>query len=628
MKKTLLALSLCLCILLNGCWMPTLYNRIEEMEDYLDAYGQPSPTEPTTEAPRPELPTTQGSTEVPETEPEETENGEESPVSLHDYVPYEDFEREYEPFLDQLSFSEIQYSRPDAQALCKAYEAVQAMVEAEEDVDAIVEAYKQVFEDHTYFSTMHSYAYIRYSLDLSDSYYDEEYNWCEEQSPLLSQAEEKCFVAMAESPLRDALEEAYFEEGFFEFYDENRIYSKDEVVALMQKEADLEAQYMDLQNDMTITWQGREQSVDELLDDPDLSYNELVAVYRAYYNKYSPLCADLFAKLIRVRKEIAKEVGMESYADFAYTYTYERDYTPQEVDAYCDSIAKEFPALLYSAVMAQAGIPSADLKETIYLFAQTVESLGGVLKTAYEFMLDFELWDCSSSTSKLPGSYVTYLHSYEMPFLYMSPADSLSDYLTLIHEFGHFTDSYVNCGGSNMVDVAEIFSQGLEYIALCNGDLDPADRSALTRGKASDSTLVFLGQACYAEFEARAYELPEDKLNPQGLNDLFMEVNEKYGMDLLYTGIEELLAPGWIDVQHFFIAPYYVISYVVSNDVALQIYQQELLDGTGLDLYYELMLNSPDKSLEELVQESNMTSPFDQGRVAELARFLKSQFKN
>ena len=37
----------------------------------------------------------------------------------------------------------------------------------------------------------------------------------------------------------------------------------------------------------------------------------------------------------------------------------------------------------------------------------------------------------------------------------------------------------------------------------------------------------------------------------------------------------EQAARSWIDVQHFFSAPYYVISYCVSNDAALQIYQLE-----------------------------------------------------
>ena len=623
MKKTILALTLCMCLLLSSCWMPTLYDRIEEMEQLLESYEQS--TQATEEQPSYYQPNDPQDTEPTEREPEESKPH--SDNVLHEYVPYEEYERLYEPFEEEVPFSQIQYTRPDVKALTKAYADIQAMVEAEEDVDKIVEAYEAVFEDQTYFETMHAYAYVRYSLDLNDTYYDTEYNWCEEQAPILSQAEEKCFVAMAESPLREDLEEAYFEEGFFEFYDENRIYSKDEVVALMQKESDIQSQYMELQNDMTITWKGREESVDELLADESLSYTEYLQVYQAYYDKYNPLCADLFAQLIRVRKEIAKEVGVDSYADFAYLYSYERDYSPEQVEDYCDHIATEFKGLLYNAIMAQANIPSKDLEESLDLFTRTVEDMGGVLKTAYEYMRDYELWDTRSSASKLPGSYVTYLTSYEMPFLYVSPTDTLSDFLTLIHEFGHFTDNYVNCGESTAIDVAEIFSQGLEFIALGKADLDPVERNTLRKSKASDSVLVFLGQASYAEFEHLAYSLPEDKLNAEGLNELFLQVNSKYGVDLLYSGMEQLLAPGWIDVQHFFIAPYYVISYVVSNDVALQIYQQELLESNGLDLYYDLMLQAADYTLLDLLEEANMVSPFEEGRVADLARFLNAQFK-
>ncbi len=277
MKKTILALTLCMCLLLSSCWMPTLYDRIEEMEQLLEEYEQSA--RPTEEQPSTYQPNDSQDTEQGEKEPEETKPH--SDNVLHEYIPYEDYERLYEPFEEEVPFSRIRYTRPDVKALTQAYADIQAMVEAEEDVDKIVEAYEAVFEAQTYFETMHTYAYIRYSLDLNDTYYDTEYNWCEEQSPIISQAEEKCFVAMAESPLREDLEEAYFEEGFFEFYDENRIYSKDEVVALMQKESDLQSQYMELQSDMTVTWKGREESVDELLEDESLSYTEYLQVYQA-----------------------------------------------------------------------------------------------------------------------------------------------------------------------------------------------------------------------------------------------------------------------------------------------------------------------------------------------------------
>lgn len=626
MKKTLLCLCLCACLLLSSCWMPSLYERIDELESLLEA-TQTQPTDPAestephspTESERPTLPTTE--------EAEGGEEGTEEELDLRKYVPYEDFPRLYEPFLEERSFSEIQYERPDVEALVKAYGDVQTMVEEEKDVEDIVSAYEAVFEEHTYFDTMNSLAYIRYSLDLSDSYYDEEYNWCEEQSPLLNQAQEKCFVAMSESPLRSALEEAYFEEGFFEFYDENRIYSKDEVVALMQQEADIQAQYMALQDRMTVFWKGEERSVDELLEDPKLPYEDYLNVYRAYYNKYNPLCADLFVKLIKVRKEIAKELELDSYADYAYTYTYARDYTPQQVQEYCDSIADEMVSLLFPAVMVQGSLPSKDLEAAVGLFTQTMKELGGVFHTAYDYMEAYDLWDTTASASKLPGSYVTYLTSYEMPFLYVTPTGTLSDFLTVCHEFGHFVDGYVNNGGFDGVDCAEVFSQGLEFIALDKADLNSWEKNTLKRSKAADSVMVFLSQACYAEFEHLAYSLPENKLNAQGLNELYQQCNEKYGMSSLYMGMEDLLTPGWIDVQHFFIAPYYVISYCVSNDAALQLYQQELSHGNALDSYFDLLLQPTDSTLLELLEGAEMESPFAEKRMKTLADFLEDQLQ-
>lgn len=620
-KQILLSALLILALLLSSCGVSTFSEQKESLVAELSSTST-TPTELSSQPTETREPTSTDPTQSTE----EGTDTEEASHELNTYVPYSEFEREYEPYLEQVSFSEIEYVSPDSEPIIKGYEDLKAMVEeGSASAKEIVAAYEEVFEDHLFFDTMNSLAYIRYSLDLNNTYYDEEYNRCEELSPLINQAQEKCYVAMSESPLRSELEEEYFGEGFFLFYDENRIYSKDSVVALMQEASAVESQYMALQNDTTIMWNGVETSLDSLLEDPNLSYKEYLAVYQGYYDKYNPLAADLYVQLIRIRKEIAKELGYDSYADFAYHYLYERDYTPQQVATYCDDIADELPSLLITAYMAQMDMPSANMNECLSLFKNVVDEFGGVIKMSYEFMEDYELWDTTSSPSKLPGSYMTYLNSYEMPFMYVSPANDLGDLMTLCHEFGHFVDGYVNCGGFSTVDCCEIFSQGLEFLALNRADLDPGDRAALASSKAADSVLVFLTQACYAEFEALAYELPDDKLNAEGLNELYAQCNEKYGISLLYMGMEDLLAPGWIDVQHFFIAPFYVISYCVSNDVALQIYQQELADQTGLELYYSLMSMDRESSILELAEGTDLVSPFDPGRIKDLADFLDDQ---
>lgn len=593
----LIALVLLLAVLLQGCLMEGIYRFEAEM---------PPETSEKTEKP------TEESIEEPTEEPTEPPT----------YTPYEAYERPIDAPLDPVSFKEIAYERPNAEALREHFGELQALVENGADCGEILDAYYPIEEEYTYFGTMGQYAYIRYTLNLNDTYYDEEYNWCEEQSPLVEQAAEKCYIAMGASDQRDRLEQEYFGEGFFSYYDENQVYSNDRVVELMQRESELQSEYMAMQSDMTVAWQGEECLVEELLSDPSLDYEDMLAIYELYYAKYGPRAAELYADLILVRREMAQELGYETYADFAYEYYYERDYTPAQVERYTADIAGEMAPLFYPAAASSYG-EEMDMQAVSELLRGTAYAIGGEIATAYDFMMAYDLYDFSESTSKMPGSYMTYLPSYGMPFLYVSPTGEIGDFLTATHEFGHFVDGYVNCNATSSIDCAEIFSQGLEFLALNRAELTERERSGLTESKVADSVLTFLSQACYAEFERRAYELPEKELTEKRLNALFLECMEEFGMGMY--GMEDLLAPGWIDIQHFFIAPYYVISYCVSNDAALQIYQTELEKGDGMETYSDLMHNAAENSILALLDSAGMESPFAKGRVAELANFLEEQ---
>ena len=91
MKKRLvllLSLLLALSVLLQGCLMPFPSDRF----DYL--------TEETTEPTKP------------------TDRGE--PAEADSYLPYDEFPRPEEAELEPVAFEDMEYTRPDAAALCKA----------------------------------------------------------------------------------------------------------------------------------------------------------------------------------------------------------------------------------------------------------------------------------------------------------------------------------------------------------------------------------------------------------------------------------------------------------------------------------------------------------------------------
>ena len=592
MKKRLvllLSLLLALSVLLQGCLMPFPSDRF----DYL--------TEETTEPTKP------------------TDRGE--PAEADSYLPYDEFPRPEEAELEPVAFEDMEYTRPDAAALCKALGELEKLVKNGGSFDEVGAAFEAAYSDYSLFNTMDSLSYIRHTIDLNDEYYETENNWCEEQSPLIEQALEKCYIAMGQSDLRDRLEEEYFTEDFFDFYDENQIYSNDRVVKLMQKDNDLQAQYMALQSDQTIEWNGEEVLYEDIIGDESLDYDSYLMAYQLYYNKYNPQVGEIFAEMIRTRNEIAKELGYDTFADFAYSYYYDRDYTPEEAEDYLSDIAAELAPMYFYAVYGAQSTTPCSTDEVLDLFEKTVYRFGGEFATSYEFMQAYDLMDITDSSSKMPGSYVTYLSSYQMPFLYVSPTGKLDDLLTCCHEFGHFVDGFVNCNGTSSIDCNEIFSQGLEFLSLSRAELDDDEREALTISKVADSLMTFVSQAAYAEFELRAYALPDDQLNTEGLNALFLECMEEFGQS--YTGMEDIIAPGWIDIQHFLIAPYYVISYCVSNDAALQIFQLEEENGTGLETYRALMSSSSGNTILALLEENGMESPFEPGRVEELADFFE-----
>ena len=534
------------------------------------------------------------------------------------YTYDDSYERDVDPLIDPVSFAEMKYVRPDTDALCEGFRGVQDLVEGGSSAKEVLDAFYPVYDDYIRFNTMSTIAYIHYTLDLNDTYYDEENQWCDEQSPVVEQALEKLYIAMSDSPIRNKLEELEFGDGFFAYYDENEVYSNDRVVELMQEENDLITQYMSLQSDMTIQWKGKECLVEDLLDS-NLAYGDLLEVYRLYYDKYNPLAADIFIKMIKVRKQISEELGYESYADFAYSFYYDRDYTPDQVRSYTADVAKELSPYYYAAYYSSFE-KSMSMEQVMSLLKQTSYKFGGEFAAAYNYMEKYGLYDITESTSKMPGSYMTYLSAYEAPYMYVSPTGDIDDFLTASHEFGHFVDGFVNCNGTSSIDCNEIFSQGLEYLSLSRAELNRNDRSSLTTSKVADALMIFLNQASFAEFELRVYGLPEKELTADKINEIFLDCTEEFGMGM--SGLEDVLAPGWIDIQHFFIAPFYVISYCISNDAALQIYQAELRNGTGLDTYRALMSNSSGNTILALLEEAGLTSPFAKGRMEDLADFF------
>ena len=243
----------------------------------------------------------------------------------------------------------------------------------------------------------------------------------------------------------------------------------------------------------------------------------------------------------------------------------------------------------------------------------TVEGLNKDIDEALGYMLKYKLYDTGMSDGKYDQSYVLYLNDYDSPFLFCSPSGYSDTVLTIVHEFGHYVDGYLNYGLNDSVDTSEVFSQGMEYLLLCNMD----DVEQLTRYKMLDELELYAYQACLNEFEHQAYAMDEKELTVKGLNSLYSELLKEYGLTDDYKGLD------WISVTHLFTSPFYVISYCVSDSAAFELYNMELKkSGSGLEMYMKLLEESTSYDFLDLLEECGMRSAISADTVKEISATL------
>lgn len=600
MKRKLLCLSaiiLCISLLLTGCTWVIRPHDPEQSES-------PNPTE------------TPQSTDSPE------------PIELPD-----NFDPSAYP--DAVAFSEIEYKRPDVQNLISMINDTTALIKSGASAEEILDSIYALEPYSDEFSTMDSVAYIYYCEDLSNTFYKDEYDYLENQSPLIQQALELLYEAAAECSCKEELEEEYFGDDFLDFYLTHDIYTNDEFVALAQKEAQLQTDYMQLQENQTIQFRGEECLFDDLMEGYSEDYATLYTeIYPAYFEKYNASMGEIYVQLVQTRQAMAKTVGYASYADFAYEYSYGRDYTPQMAREYIADICDELAPLYMSLQNTSAfSVDYADmdfdtvidtLKRALYRIDSAAE--GASFYEYFSFMEYFELWDATESSSKMSGSYETYLPTYAEPFVYISPTGTESDFMTLAHEFGHFSDSMTNDNEDDVLDKCEIFSQAMEAIALSYSDMDAKTVKRLKVLKLIDMLEVFVYQGMYADFEDRVYQQDPDTLTVDIINGIYADVMRDNGM--YYSGMDWYNEQIWVDINHFFIAPYYIISYCTSADVALQVFDlEDQQKGSGLEKYMDMIGLAGELDFLELLDQTGMTSPFEDDRIDYLEDYFEEALR-
>lgn len=508
--------------------------------------------------------------------------------------PPEVVENEEGDYPAEVDFQSIVYTRPDVEGFALLVEDCSEAL-AGKDRAAALDKCREVLKAYDSFYDMTTYAYIQFCKDLSDSKWQEEYTWCTANTTAVQQAMEQYYEAYDSSKIPGLGVADY--DGHFTASGAG-ISMTDEMASLLNQEAELVNQYYDLLSADT----------GSMLE---------------FYDTYNEEIAGLYIELIQLRKQIAEEAGYESYELFANHYYHDQDYTKEELEEYIEGVKKYVSPVLsmwYHHADEEIYKKDASTQDCKDYLSSAATNMGGALQDAWDYMMKYNLYDVASGDSRYAGSYETYFMGLDIPFLFMSAGENPMDFLTFAHEFGHFFNDFAAHGSNATTNVAEFYSQAMEYLSLCYADEpDTETVEQLRQEKMADSLQTYVTQTVIYRFEQLAYELPEEKLTVEELNLLYGNVAREFNYQVFDWDTRE-----WIAVTHLFEQPFYTISYVLSNDAAIQIYQMELEEpGSGLSLYCNLAKRWKAQSFQTFVEQSGLEQPLSEERLRSVARLMR-----
>ena len=525
-------------------------------------------------------------------------------------------------------FDKMPYERPEAEM--EDFE--QNLVKLEDLLSRkcllsmITDVLDDCYRDYYTFDTMYTLAEIRCFQDLTDPYYAEEYAWCDDAFTELQQMIEQMYSLCGTSSRAKELEENYFWPGFAAEYaaGESSGYSE-ETLALLHRESALMAEYRAVIAAPIVTLDDGTE-VDFYAYLAEAAGDDYNNAALAYYRQYNEEMARIYIELVKTRTAIARSLGYESYEQMAYLYNFDRDYTPEDAARYLADIREQIVPLYEQLEDYELEYPWLDEKDLLYVLEYATEEMGGEVEEAFAYIRHYRLYDVERRANKASKSFQTYLENYDAPFIFVDPYEDDEDILSLAHEFGHALDAYHNYNALESLDLSEFFSQAMEYLVLeyAEGVLPKNRLQNLRAIKWLDTLQLYAEQASYAAFEEAVYAADPDTLDAKALQEIALRCSKDYG---LFDGEnEEYLALSWFDVPHFFEQPFYVISYPVSNDLAMQIWELERSEaGAGLEKYLEALPRQY-YAILDTAEAVGLESPFAPGRIAHLAEDLKAVF--
>ncbi len=442
---------------------------------------------------------------------------------------------------------------------------------------------------------------------------------------------------------------------------------REENVPIEAEEADLITEYSRLTGSQMVEYEGHKLTVPEIqrkLQEPDRKIREMS--WRAWQKAKLEVgieLDDLFLKLLKTRREMARNAGLENFRDLVWLKYHRYDYTPEDCFEFHRSIAQEVVPLATELLeQHRKDLAIETLLPWDFFWRVPVDPKGraplrpfetvGELQEGAERVftaLDPELGrqfkefrngycDLGSRANKMSHAYCASFPKRAMPFVLQNVVGSEQDVQVTLHEFGHAFHGYASMQTQSLIwnhfsatEFVEVPSQSMEVLALPyllkeRGGFYASDELRRVRRSVVSGVVHLMTWIGFMDsFQHWIYTEAQPEVTIAEIDAKAAALIGRFMPQTNWSAFPKELGKSW-HYHHIFTAPFYYIEYGLSWLGALQLWQKSLLNpGQILRQYRSALTLGNSRSVPELFKAVGAKFAFDRKTIREMASFLRQQ---
>lgn len=439
---------------------------------------------------------------------------------------------------------------------------------------------------------------------------------------------------------------------------------REENIPLGVEQTKLVTKAQGITGSMTVEFEGEERTFPEMkafLESNNRSVREKAwkSMVSRWMNDSEEL-SEIFDELIKIRHEIAKNAGFDSYTNYMFKAMHRFDYTVEDcltfhnsIEKVCMPIVREINEKRRSSfnleilspwdVNEKSGSgpdiegknplrPFDNVGEMVQKLSELFHRMSRDLGNKFDKLVEMDTLDLETRKGKAPGGYQYYLEKSRVPFIFMNAAGLQGDLETMIHESGHAFHS-LYCGHLDLIDernypieFAEVASMSMELLTQDEWQIfydndDEVNRAILSHLEGVVFLLPWI--ATIDAFQHWIYANPNHTREER--KEYWLSLRDRFGSKMDWKDNEDFRELSWQQQGHLFGVPFYYIEYGIAQLGALQLWQTHRKSPEkALKDYENAMKLGNTKILPELFAAAELKLGFDEKHVDSLINEVKT----